>query len=53
MLIKLKLERLLRVCNSLGGGYGNGELAIAKSADSDSRDGPKPLEHPQSPLFHS
>src|SRR5271169_1315331 len=53
MLIKLQLERLLRIRNPLDGGHGNLELKIAKSADSDSRDGSQPLEYPQSPLFHS
>jgi hypothetical protein len=53
MLIKLKLERLLRVRNPLDGGHRNLELTIAKSADSDSGDGSEPLEHPKSPLFNS
>ena len=53
MLIKLKLERLLRIRNPLDRGHGNLELKIANSADSDSRNGSEPLEHPQSPLFHS
>jgi hypothetical protein len=53
MLIKLNLERLLRVRNPLDGGHGNLELKIANSADSDSRHGSEPFEHPKSPLFHS
>jgi hypothetical protein len=53
MLIKLNLERLLRIRNPLDGGHGNLELTIANSAESDSRHGSEPLEHPKSPLFHS
>jgi hypothetical protein len=53
MLIKLKLERLLRVRNPFYGRHGNLELKIAKRADSDSRHGSEPLEHPKSPLFHA
>ncbi len=53
MLIKLKLEGLLRIRNPLYGGHGDLELTIAKSADSDRRDGSEPFEHPKSPLFHS
>jgi hypothetical protein len=53
MLIKLKLETLLRVRNPLDGGHGDLELKIANSADSDSRHGSEPLEHPKSPIFHS
>jgi hypothetical protein len=53
VLIKLNLESRLRLRNPLDGGHGNLELKIAKRADSDSRHGPEPLEHPKSPLFHS
>ena len=52
MLIKLKLEGLLRIRNSFYRGHGDFELKIAKSADSDSGNGSEPLEHPKSPLFH-
>jgi hypothetical protein len=53
MLIKLKLQRPLRIRNSFYRGHGDFELTIAKSAHSDRRHGSQPFEHPQSPLFHS
>jgi hypothetical protein len=49
---KLKPERLSRVCNPFQGGHGNLELAIAKSADSDCGDRPKPFNHSKITLWH-
>jgi len=45
MVRKLDAKTLLRVCNPLDGGHVNLELAIAKRADSYSRDGAEPFKH--------
>jgi hypothetical protein len=49
---KLKPESFLRVRNPRDRGHGNRELAIAKSADSDSRDCAEPFDHPQITFSH-
>jgi hypothetical protein len=49
---KLKLESLLCVRDPPHGRHGNLELAIAKSADSDCGDRPKPFAHPKITLWH-
>jgi len=49
---KLKPESFLRVRNPFHGGHRNLELAIAKGADSDCRNRPKPFDHPKITLWH-
>lgn len=49
---KLKPESFLRVRNPFHGGHRNLELAIAKGADSDCRDRPKPFDDPKITLWH-
>ncbi len=49
---KLNPEALLRVCDSLEGGYRSLELATASSAHRDSRDCAKPFEHPKMAFLH-
>jgi hypothetical protein len=49
---KLKPKSFLRVRNPLHGGHRNLELAIAKGADSNCRDRPKPFGHPKITLWH-
>jgi hypothetical protein len=49
---KLKPKSFLRVRNPFHGGHRNLELAIAKGADSDCRNRPKPFGHPKITLWH-
>ena len=44
---KLLAKTLLRVRNPFQGGYGNAELAVAKSADSNGGNCAKPFEDPE------
>jgi len=49
---KLSRKARLSVLDPLHRGQGDGELAIAESADSNSRDCSQPFEHPKSAFFH-
>ena len=52
MLGKRDARTFLRISNPFHRCHGNLELAIARSAGANCRDGPEPFEHSKSALFH-